>query len=230
MSRKIQDPSRLTPLQMDTAIIVPRATLPGIIGNPTDVVGSTLAGLITATRISYGLPLVDGTYRIEVVETGESATKTTGYKVTNLDTGFESAVTTPGSDAVTTLIPGVSLKIAALTGCVAGDYADIDVFGDTTFLVPGTVLGRLKEGPNKGKYEVALDANITKYDHVRICAGTLETDPEKRRIGSDGSSMMVNADTFTVSVYVFAQLSKAIVDSVNMTDALRAKITGIVWY
>lgn len=224
MSRKIQDPSRLTPLQMDTAILVPRTTLPGIIATPADVVGTTLGGLIKAERTSYGLPLVDGTYRIEVVGDGSK------YKVTNINTGFESSEQTPAADAVTTLIPGVSLTIASLTGCVAGDYADIDVAGDTTFIVPGTVLGRLKDGVNQGKYEVAVDPNMAKYDILRICAGTLETDPDKRRIGSDGSSMMVNADTMTVSVYVFAQLSKTIVDSVNMTDAMREKIQGIVWY
>lgn len=224
MSRKVQDPSRLTPLQMDTAILVPRTTLPGIISTPTNVVGETLAGLITATRTSYGLPLVDGTYRVEIVGDGSK------FKVTNMDTGFESEETSPAADPITTLIPGVSLTIAALTGCVAGDYADIDVFGDTTYIVPGTVLGRLKDGTNKGKYEVAIDPNIEKYDILRICAGTLETDPDKRRIGSDGSSMMVNADTMTVSVYVFAQLSKSIVDGVNMTDKMREKIQGIVWY
>lgn len=223
MARKALDPCRLQPLQMDTAILVPKSTLPGLIGDVKDVVGKTLGGLITLERTSYGIPMPDGRYRFECTAEGK-------YKVTNLDTGFESEVQTPGTDGVTTLVPGITVKLADMTGVVAGDYADVDVYGDTTYIIPGTVLGRLNSGPNKGKYEVAIDTNIAKYDIVRIAAGALETDANKRGIGSDGSSMMVNADTLTVSVYVYAQLSKEVVQGVNMTEALEKKIQGIVWY
>lgn len=222
MARKAVNPSVLQPLQMDTAIVVPKSVLPGLIGDVKNVTGSTLAGLVDLSRISYGMPMPTGTYRIEVVEDGK-------YKVTNVETGFSSAEVAPAADGNTTLIPGVAVKIPALTGCVAGDYAEVDVFGDTTYIVPGTVLGRLKTGPNAGKYEVAVDPNIGNYDIVRIASGALETDSSKKGIGSDGSSMMVNADTLTVSVYVFAQLKEDVCKNVNMTDALKDKIQGIVW-
>lgn len=223
MARKIQDPSILKPLLMDTAILVPKSTLPGLIDKPKNVVGTTLGGLIKLERISYGMPMPTGTYRFEV---NADASK---YKVTNLDTGFTSDETAPAATAVTTLIPGIAVKVESLTGVVNGDYADVDVFGDTTFIVPGTVLGRLKEGPNKGKFEVAIDPNIGKYDIVRISAGTLETDASKRTLATDGSNVLANNDTMTVAVYIYAQLNKEICQSVNMTDALEKKIEGIVW-
>lgn len=223
MSRKIVNPSRLQPLQMDTAIVVPNATLPGIIGTPNNVVGSTLAAKITLSRISYGIPLPDGKYRFAVTEENK-------YKVTNLNTGFESAVQSKGDSPISTIVPGINVTIADMTGCVAGDYADVEVFGDTTFLIPGTILGRLKTGTNAGKYEVALEDNLANYSHLRVCAGTLETDPSKKRIGSDGSNLQVNANTMTVAVYVFAQLDLEIVQSVNMTNAMKQLLNGIVWY
>lgn len=225
MARKIQNPSKLQPLQMDTAILVPKTVLPGLIGNTKNMVGTKLSEAISLARISYGIPMPTGTYRFEAVGTSENIK----YTVTNLETGFKSAEIPVSATANTTLIPGVAVTISSLTGVVAGDYADVDVFGDTTFIVPGTVLGRLKTGPNKGKYEVAVDTNIANYDVVRISAGTLETDPDKRRIGSDGSNILVNSDTLTVSVYVYAQLDKAVCQSVNMTEALENKIQGIVW-
>lgn len=225
MSRKIQNPSKIQPLQMDTAIIVPKSTVPGVIGAAKNIVGSKLASLIKADRISFGIPMPNGTYRFEVVSDG-GATK---YVVTNIDTGFKSAPTDVSATPNTTLIPGVSVTVEALTDCVAGDYADVTVLGDTTFIVPGTVLGRLKNGANKGKYVVANDTDIDSYDAIRISAGTLETDPDKKRIGSDGSSTIVNADTMTVAVYVFAQLTKSVCEDINLTTALEAKIKGIVW-
>lgn len=223
MARQIKSPSRLQPIQMDTALIVPGTTLPGIIGTPKNMVGTTFASKITLARISEGIPMPEGTYRFEV--TAENK-----YKVTNVNTGFISAEQTKGDSAVTTLIPGVSVTISDMTGCVAGDYVDVDVAGDTTFLVPGTILGQLTTGTYAGRYEVAKESNLANYRNVRVCAGTIETDAAKRGIGSDGSNLMINSDTLTVAVYVFAQLDLEVVESVNMTANMKAKLNGIVWY
>lgn len=225
MARKIIDPSILSPLQMDTAIIVPNATVPGVIEEARNVVGSVLGGKIVTKRTSAGLPLPGGSYRFEIINSGAA------YRVTNLETGFTSADVTPEANPNLTLIPGVSVTVPDLTGCVDGDYADVDILGDSTFIIPGTVLGKLNSGANKGRFEVATDENLAagKYDFIRISSGTLETDASKRTIGSDGGTTSVTADTLTVAVYVFAQLKKAVCQNVNLTSAMEAKLQGIVW-
>lgn len=224
MSRKHQIVSKIQPLQLDTVHLVKGSYIKGGFEKTIDLVGTTFSTLITVERVSDNTPVFEGTYRFTCSETGK-------FKVTDMKTGSNIGTEYDASsaDAVITDLYGLKITVTSgLTGVVADDICDVYITGDSTYIVPGTVLGRIKDdtSPNVGKYE-PIGSDLTKYDVLRICAGAVETNPQNFVPGI--SNTVNNMDNDTTSVYVFAQLIEEACRSINLTDDAKAMINGIVW-
>lgn len=220
--RRIRQISTLPPVQRDTAQVVANSYILGGLDQKVNVVGTAFGDLISVARVSDLTHVYDGAYRFACTEAGK-------FTVENIETGVKSAVKDATSAAVviTDIVPGITVTVASgLTGVVVGDTVDVYFQGDSTYIVPGTILGRLKEGVNVGKWE-PVGSDITKYDLFRVCGGTIETD-KSRNISPNSDTYMLD-DKFTVDVYVFGQVSEAVCKDINLTDAIKAKMQGIVW-
>ena len=222
MRREVRQISRLTPLQRDTAIVVPNSFIKGGATIKTDVVGSALSKAITVERLNDLIPVLDTSLRFLVTATGK-------FKVTNVDTGYVTGEKDASSaDVVITDFSGIKITVkTGLSSAVADDICDVSVVGDSTYIVPGTILGRINDSSDyKGKWE-PVGSDLTKYDIFRVCGGTIETN--KQNYVAPISNTMNNADNYTVDVYVFAQVIESVCRSINLTDDIKAKIQGIVW-
>ena len=149
---------------------------------------------------------------------------------TNLDTNVTSSeYNASSSNVVVKDIYGIEITVASgLTGVTEGDIVDVEIIGDSTYIVPGTILGRIKdsESDNFGKFE-PIGSDLTKYDILRVCGGTIETN--KQNFVAPVSDVTNNADNYTVDVYVFAQVIEEACRAINLTDDAKKRIEGIVW-
>lgn len=222
MKREIRQLGTLPPLQRDTAQIIPMSSIKGGTFVADNVVGSVLKDAIKVERVSDKMPVVDTPLRI-------LATATNKFTITNQETGYVTAeLNASSADAVCTDFGGLKITIlsAKLTGVAADDICDVSIMGDSTYIVPGTILGRVKTGDYAGKYE-PIGSDLTQYDVLRVCGGTIETN--KANFVAPVNNTMNNDDRYTVDVYVFGQVFESVCRSINMTDSAKAKLQGIVW-
>lgn len=222
MKREIRQIGTLPPLQRDTAQIIPMSSIKGGSFVANDIVGTVLKGAIKIERIDDKIPVVDTPLRI-------LATAANKFKITNQETGYTTAeLDTSTTNAVCNDFGGLKITIdnTKLTGVAADDICDVSIIGDSTYIVPGTILGRVKTGEYKGKYE-PIGSDLDNYDVLRVCGGTIETN--KANFVAPVLNTMNNDDRYTVDVYVFAQVSETICRSINMTDDAKSKLQGIVW-
>lgn len=223
MNREIKQISRLQPLQRDTAIVVPMSTIKGGASEAINVVGTKLSTAIKVERVNDLIPVMDTSLRFTVTETGK-------FTVANVDTGYTTETKDASSaDAVLTEFPGLKITVASgLKSAVANDICDVNVIGDSTYIVPGTILGRIKDSNSDyfGQYE-PVGSDITKYDIFRVCGGVIETN--KANFVAPISNTMNTDDRYTVDVYVFAQVIESVCRGINLTDDIKAKMQGIVW-
>lgn len=223
MNRAIKQISKLPPLQRDTAIIVPMSTIKGGQSVATDVVGTALSGAITVSRVDDALPVLDTSLRFTVTDTGK-------FTVTNVDTGYQTTEKDATSADVTlTEFSGLNITVkSGLNSAVANDICDLNIIGDSTYIVPGTILGRIKDSESEyyGKWE-PVGSVLTKYDIFRVCGGTIETN-KANYIPSVSNTVNMD-DKYTVDVYVFGQVNENVCREINLTDDIKAKMQGIVW-
>lgn len=223
MKRQIRQISVLPPVQRGTANIVPMSTIKGGQSTKTNVVGTALDGAITVERVSDDIAVQDTTLRFIVTETGK-------FKVVDTNSGYDSGVQDATSAAVIlTQFGGLKITVAQnLNSAVADDICDVSIYGDSTYIVPGTILGRIKDENSDyfGKYE-PVGSTISKYDHFVVCGGTIETN--KQNYIAPVSDTVNNDDSYTVDYYVFAEVIESVCKSINLTDAIKAKINGIAW-
>lgn len=223
MNRQVRQISRLTPLQRDTAIVVPMSTIKGGKTEMTDVVGEKLSTVIKVERTSDALPVFDTSLRFLVTETGK-------FTVTNVDTGYVTTEQDASSaDVVLTEFSGLKITVASgLASAVANDICDVNILGDSTYIVPGTILGRIKDTKSDyfGRWE-PVGSDITKYDVFRVCGSTVETN-KANHIPAVSNTMNMD-DKYTVDVYVFGQVIESVCRDINLTDEIKAKMQGIVW-
>lgn len=223
MRHAIRQIGTLPPLQRATAQIIPMSAILGGKAEKTNVIGNALADLITISRVSDLMPVYDMNLRVTCTSTGK-------FKIENVDTGYVTTEKDATSSQVEiTEFSGIKITVASgLTGAVADDICDIGVYGDSTFIVPGTILGRIKDEKNDyfGQFE-PIKSDLTKYDVLRVCGGTVETN--KANFVAPVSDTMNNDDKYTVDVYVFGQVIENVCRSINMTNDAKKKIEGIVW-
>jgi len=222
MAKQIKMINRIQPLQLDTVQLLPKSYIRGGIKAAYNVTGTALAGkLVTVRNTNVALP--EGNYRVEVAIVG--AVGVGAYKIHDLDHGTVSANILTSATAQAGLIAGVNLTIADTTGTVLGDYAEFQVEGDQTYIIPGTVVGRFASGVNKGKWAPAYDDTIATFDVIRVISGFAETNKDQTLAPN---LRQVNiSENYATSCYIFAQLIEA--NLVNLTANLKAKLTGIVW-
>lgn len=213
---------KIQPVQTDTVQLIPNCALRGKIGEPVDVVGDALAAKITLTR-NANIPLTDGVYRVECVNTGTEQSPSLAFVVENLNTQ-----TTSGSFAAGTanqgIIGGINLTISNTTGVAEGDYAEFEVTGDQTYIVPGTVLGRVKGTKN---WKPAYDDEIDSFDEFRIAQTFQETD-KSQTVLPHGYEFSVS-QVFSIAVVVYGQLIESACRAINLTNNLKAKMPWYVW-
>lgn len=223
MRRTVKQISILPPVQRGTVKVVPNSYIKGGKSHIVNVVGTKLKDAITIERIDDKIFCPDGLFRIEVT----SANKVV---VENIDTGYKTAEKDAGAGAVTiTDFSGIKIKIAQnLNGASVHDTADVSVIGDSTYIVPGTILGRINDVHNSyfGMYE-PVGSTITQYDNFRVCGGALETN--RQNLVAPVSNTIVNDDNNTVDVYIFAEVIESVCKEINLTDAIKAKMYGINW-
>lgn len=221
-TRKIQQISVLPPLQRDTAIVVPNSRILGGVEKTIDVVGSKLGALITVERISDAVRVYADVLRFECTEAKK-------FKVTNAEGAEIATGDATSANVVITTVQGLKITVASgLTGVVVGDIAEVHIIEDSTYIVPGTILGRVKDENSTyyGKW-MPVGSDISKFDIFRVCGGTLETD--KSRLVPASSDTMMVADNYTVDVYVVAEVIESVCKSINLTDDIKAKMQGIIW-
>jgi len=209
--RVVKEIYKVQPLQIDTVELVPNSVIRGFVNTPVDVVGTKLADKITL--ILNGLALVDGTYEIVCTLTGAAGVGT--YKIVNVDTGFESADIVSGVLNSNT-ISGVTVLVSDCLTVTANDKAVINVVGDQTYIIPGTVLGKLKTGTQTGKWRPVLpndNIDVT-FSQLRIASGFQETDKSKTVLPSGYESNLSNV--FTIDVVVFGQIYESVCNGINL--------------
>ena len=145
------------------------------------------------------------------------------YTLGNLNTQ-----TTSGSFAAGTtnqgIIGGINLSISNATGVSEGDYAEFEVTGDQTYIVPGTVLGRVK---GTKTWKPAYDDEINSFDEFRIAQTFQETD-KSQTVLPHGYEFSVS-QVFSIAVVVYGQLIESACRAINLTDNLKAKMPWYVW-
>lgn len=158
MRHAIRQIGTLPPLQRATAQIIPMSAILGGKAEKTNVIGNALADLITISRVSDLMPVYDMNLRVTCTSTGK-------FKIENVDTGYVTTEKDATSSQVEiTEFSGIKITVASgLTGAVADDICDIGVYGDSTFIVPGTILGRIKDESNDyfGQFE-PIKSDLTK--------------------------------------------------------------------
>lgn len=223
MKRKIRQISILPPLQRGTAQLVPNSFIKGGQSEKTDVVGEALSKAITVSRVSDAILVPDQTLRFVVTAAGK-------FKVSDPSTGYESAELDATSAAVTiTTFPGLSIVVASgLNSAAKDDICDVSVIGDSTYIIPGTILGRIKNtsSDNYGKYEpVGSDTSL--YDRFVVCGGTADTN--KQNYIAPNAMTENNDDRMTVDYYVFGEVIESACKAINLTDNIKKNIYGINW-
>lgn len=218
--------SNLQPVQIETVEIAKNAYIRGRIGEPTDVVGSTLASKITLDR-NTNVRLPDGTYQVKVTVAGAAGTGK--YQVIDVENGTVTAEITTAAGAQAGVIAGVNITVTDTDGCAKDDVVEFVVYGDQTRIIPGTVIGRVKdkEDPRFGLWVPAYDDTINTFDVFRVVNGYQQTDKSKL---TPEDSFDVNISTnYITSAIVFGEVFESVLRDINLTDTLKAKLTGIVW-
>lgn len=210
---------RIQPLQNDTAELLPNSAVPGKLGVVANVVGTALAAKVTLARNT--LPLADGKWEIEVTADGK-------YKVVNADTGFASAELTSGATVQSGIVSGVDITVATFTGLTVGDKCAFEIIGDQTYIIPGTTLGRIASGNNKGKWKPVMPKDsLDDYDQFRIASAFQETDKNKTVLAHGYENNL--SDVYIIDVVVYGQIIEAVCKGINLTDALKAKMPFYAW-
>jgi hypothetical protein len=212
---------KIQPLQADTVQLKPNSAVPGKIGTPTNVVGTALAAKVTLTK-NANVQMPDGTYKIVVTVVG--AADAGKYKIIDTVRGITTAEITAGATAVSGLIAGVDVKVSDTTSCTVDDYCEFEVVGDQTYIIPGTVLGRVA---STGLWEPATDATIANFDQFRVAMDFQETDKSKTVLAHGYENNL--SDVYTVDVVVYGQLLESICRGINLTDNLKAKMPFYAW-
>lgn len=214
---------KIQPVQTDTVQLIPNCALRGKIGEPVDVVGDALAAKITLER-NANIPLRDGVYRVEYVNTGTEESPSLAFVVENIDTGVVSGSFAADGNANQGIIGGINLSISDATGVSEGDYAEFEVTGDQTYIVPGTVLGRVKGTKN---WKPAYDDEIESFDEFRVAQTFQETD-KSQTVLPHGYEFSVS-QVYSIAVVVYGQLIESACRAINLTDDLKAKMPWYVW-
>lgn len=213
---------KIQPLQIDTVELLPNSAIPGSIGTVKNTVGSSMAARVTIER--NALPLADGNYKIVVVTAAGT------YKIVNEDTGFESAVLTSSDTFVENVVSGLKIKVAAFTGETIGNSASFSVVGDQTYIIPGTVIGRIASGNTKGKWRPVMSTDVlTTFDQFRICTGFQETDKNKTVLTAGYENNISNV--FIIDVCVYGQLIENVCNEINLkaVSGLKEKMPFYAW-
>lgn len=222
--RKMKQIFKLQPLQIDTVELVPMSAVPGILRTPVDVVGTSVKKGVTLARSEGNIPLIDGTYQIKVTSTG---------KVTIIDTvrgtqSGEYTVDTSNGVVITDAVPGAKITVSKdVATASAGDIAEFEVVGDQTYIIPGTVLGRVKEGANAGKWKPVSESDLSGYDQFRIASTAQETDKTKTVL-PHGYEVNLSS-VYTIDVIVYGQIYEAVCRDINLTDDLKEKMPFVAW-
>lgn len=221
--RKIKQIFKIQPLQIDTVELLPGCKVPGIIGAVVDVVGTTLKAKTTVVRAIGNIPLIDGIYQIKVTNTGK-------VTVFDMENGTSSAEYTVGEGIeIVDAVPGVKITIAKDAGATLGDIAEFEVVGDQTYIIPGTILGRIATGANAGKWRPVLsDADMSNFDCYRVASTVQETD-KKKTVLPHGYEVNLSS-VYTIDVIVYGQIFESVCRGINLTDAIKAKMPFIAWH
>lgn len=214
---------KIQPLQTDTVQLIPGCSLRGKIGEPVDVVGDKLADAITLER-NPNIPLQDGVYRLECVNVGSESSPSLMAAVENVATGQTSGTFDAGASAQKGILAGIDITLSSLASVSAGDYAEFEVTGDQTYIVPGTVLGRVK---GTKTWKPAYDDEIDSFDEFRVAQTFQETDKTKTVL-PHGYEFSVS-QVYTIAVVVYGQLIESACRAVNLSDNLKAKMPWYVW-
>jgi hypothetical protein len=209
--RVVKEIYKVQPLQIDTVELVPNSVIRGFVSAPVNVVGTKLAAKVTLEL--NGLALVDGTYEIVCTLTGAAGTGT--VKVVNVDTGFESGDIVTGVASNNT-VSGVTITVSDCTDVVANDKVVFNIVGDQTYIIPGTVLGKLKTGTHTGKWRPVLpnDNVDATFSQLRVASGFQETDKSKTVLPSGYESNLSNV--FTIDVVVYGQIYESVCNGINL--------------
>lgn len=220
--RVVKNIFKIQPLQNDTVELVPNSAVPGFIGAVANTVGAEVAANVTLTR--NALPLADGKWEIVVVN-GAGGT----YKVVNADTGFESAVLTSGATVQSGIISGVDIVVAAFTTFTNGNKCAFEITGDQTYVIPGTVLGKIASGVNLGKWRPVMptDTIATDFTQFRIASSFQETDKNKTVLPTGYESNL--SDVYIIDVVVYGMIIEAVCNNINLTADLKAKMPFYAW-
>ena len=220
--RKIKQIFKLQPLQIDTVELLPMSTVPGIVKPGVDVVGNTIKSAVSFKRSEGIIPLIDGIYQIKCVNTNKIV-------VLDMTRGTSSAEYDVTSGAtINDAIPGIVLTVDAGAGATQGNIAEYEIIGDQTYIIPGTILGRIKEGVNVGKWRpVKSDADAKNFDCFRVASTTQETDKTKTVL-PHGYEVNLSS-VFTIDVIVYGQVYESVCKDINLTDEIKAKMPFIAW-
>lgn len=221
--RKMKQIFKLQPLQIDTVELLPMSAVPGILKTPVDVVGTSIKANTTLSRATGNIPLIDGVYQIKATKAG---------KVVVLDTvrgtsSAEYAVDATNGVTISDAVPGAVITLTKDAAATAGDIAEFEVVGDQTYIIPGTVLGRISTGANAGKWKPVSETDLSGYDQFRIASTTQETDKTKTVL-PHGYEVNLS-DVFTIDVIVYGQIYESVCRDINLTDDLKAKMSFIAW-
>lgn len=213
--------SNLQPVQIETVELAKGAYIRGKIGTANDVVGATLASKITLER-NVNTKLPDGIYQVKVTVAGAAGTGK--YQVIDVENGTVTSEITTAAEAQSGVIAGVNITVTDTSGCAVDDVAEFEVSGDQTRIIPGTVIGRKAD---TGLWAPAYDDTIDSFDAFRVVNGYQQTDKSKL---TPEDSFDVNISTnYITSAIVFGEVYENVLREINLTDTLKAKLTGIVW-
>lgn len=221
--RKMKQIFKLQPLQIDTVELLPMSAVPGILKTPVDVVGTSIKKNTTLSRTEGNIPLIDGTYQIKATGAG----KVVVLDVVRGTSSGEYTVDSSNGVVIKDAVPGATITLTKDAASNSGDIAEFEVVGDQTYIIPGTILGRIKEGANAGKWKPVSETNLEGYDQFRIASTAQETDKTKTVL-PHGYEVNLS-DVFTIDVIVYGQIYEGVCRDINLTDALKAKMPFIAW-
>lgn len=222
--RKIKQIFKLQPIQIDTVELLPNSKVPGIIGTAVDVVGTSIADEMTIERATGNIPLIDGKYQVKATDTG----KVTVFDIENGTSSGEYTVDSTNGVVIVDAVPGVKLTLTKDAATTNGDIAEFEVIGDQTYIIPGTILGRIKEGANVGKWRPVLsDADMSNFDCYRVASTVQETD-KKKTVLPHGYEVNLSS-VFTIDVIVYGQIYESVCRGINLTNNLKNAMPFIAW-
>lgn len=224
--RKIKQIFKIQPLQIDTVELLPMSAVPGIMKAVVDVTGTGLADAVSLSRLDGNIPLLDGNYQIKVT----SEKKVTISDLTRGTVSAEydcTAATDEAPVVISDAIPGAKLSVKNITSVAQGNMAEVEIIGDQTYIIPGTILGRIKSGMNAGKWKPVSESDISGYDCFRIASTVQETDKTKTVLPHGYESNL--SDVFTIDVIVYGQIYESVCRDINLTDDLKKQLSFIAW-